>query len=69
MRPPALSPATGPARGLTLPVEKERAPTGALVDHRMDLEEAERVDIVANQQVLGVLVVVQHHLVGLAAYP
>ena len=54
---------------MMITVEKERAPAGALVDHGMGLEETERVDVVAHQQVLGVLVVVQHHLVGLAAYP
>src|SRR5690606_34709176 len=31
------------------------------------LEKTERVDVVAHQQVLGLLVVVEHHLVGLAA--
>ncbi len=34
---------------MMITVEKERAPTGALVNHGMDLEEAERVDVVANQ--------------------
>src|SRR5690606_5214123 len=29
-------------------------------------EETERIDVVAHQQVLGLLVVVEHHLVGLA---
>ena len=31
-------------------------------------EKAERVDVVADQQVLGLLIVVEHHLVGLAAH-
>lgn len=31
------------------------------------LEEAEGVDVVAHQQVLGLLVVIEHHLVGFAA--
>ena len=29
-------------------------------------EEAERIDVVADEQVLGLLVVVEHHLVGFA---
>src|SRR5690606_33736042 len=32
------------------------------------LKETERIDVVADQQVLGLLVVVEHHLVGLATH-